>query len=97
VNHRPKTSGGWFPSAYDEYYVVVGNELTYFETPSIGVSAYRIVDTDGGLRISQHFFVGNLSSVGRQRRRTRLGRGGCCRDTLPDYGVASATPSNAGG
>jgi NADH:ubiquinone oxidoreductase subunit 5 (subunit L)/multisubunit Na+/H+ antiporter MnhA subunit len=43
-----------------EYFVAVANQISYQGSDYVGISVYRIVETEDGLKVSEHTFVGNL-------------------------------------
>lgn len=43
-----------------DYYVTVANEITYQDNDYVGVSTYRLVETQEGLRVAEHVWVGNF-------------------------------------
>lgn len=42
------------------YYVAVAERVTVADAEYVGVSAYRMIETGDGLKISEHDWVGNL-------------------------------------
>jgi uncharacterized membrane protein len=43
-----------------EYYVAAAEQVFFGGADYVGVSAYRVIDTDEGLKIAEHSWVGNL-------------------------------------
>lgn len=43
-----------------EYFVTVANEISYGGGEYVGISVYRMVETEDGLRVAEHTWVGNL-------------------------------------
>ena len=43
-----------------EYYVAAAEQAYFGGTDYVGVSAYRVIDTEEGLKIAEHSWVGNL-------------------------------------
>lgn len=43
-----------------EYFVVAAEEIAYGGGDFVGVSAYRVVETEEGLKVAEHTWVGNL-------------------------------------
>jgi hypothetical protein len=43
-----------------EYYMTAAEQITYLGKDYVGVSAFRVIETDDGLKVAEHSWVGNL-------------------------------------
>lgn len=42
------------------YFVAAAEQVTYLGADYVGISAYRVIETEAGLKIAEHSWVGNL-------------------------------------
>lgn len=42
------------------YFVAAAEQIAYRDADHVGISAYRVIETDEGLKIAEHSFVGNV-------------------------------------